>query len=165
MAAGLEGPGRTIYQVYYPLCHQLPYRSWFLFGEQPTYSRQEFEERTGIGALDATGLLRAKAFVGDQQMGYKTAFCQRDVALYGGLLAAALIFGVVRHRVQPVHWLIWLAIGVGPIALDGFSQLFSVPSVAGICNPLWNPTNHTGAKARRCCARSPVSCSALCWCG
>lgn len=73
------------------------------------------------------------------------AFCQRDVAIYGGLLLGALIFGAVRGRaggVRPVHWLVWLIIGVGPIALDGVSQLVSeIPGFLGWVNPLYNAAN------------------------
>jgi len=39
MKAGFETPARMIYTVYSPLCHQLAFRSWFLFGEQAYYPR------------------------------------------------------------------------------------------------------------------------------
>jgi len=124
MNAGLPGPANVIYTMYSPLCHQLGYRSWYLFGERSAYPRDIFQQYTGI---DPDDLWAARGFRGNPQMGYKVAFCERDVAIYGGIFAAGLIYGLpfVRRRLKPLHWLAWILIGVFPIALDGFSQLFS----------------------------------------
>jgi hypothetical protein len=43
MAAGLAFPGRVIYFVYSFLCHQLPERSYFLFGPKISYSLAEIK--------------------------------------------------------------------------------------------------------------------------
>ncbi len=40
MKAGVETPARGIYKVYGGMCHQLSYRSWFFFGDQPVYPRE-----------------------------------------------------------------------------------------------------------------------------
>lgn len=124
MNAGLPGPANVIYTMYSPLCHQLGYRSWYLFGERSAYPRDIFQQYTGI---DPDDLWAARGFRGNPQMGYKVAFCERDVAIYGGIFAAGLIYGLpfVRRRLKPLHWLAWILIGVFPIALDGFLQLFS----------------------------------------
>jgi uncharacterized membrane protein len=124
MRAGLTGPARIIYTVYSPLCHQLGYRSWYLFGEQSNYPRAEFQGRTGIDPNDLWG---ARAFLGSESLGFKVAFCQRDVAIYAGILLAGLVYSLpfVRGRLKPLHWIAWIAIGLVPIGLDGFSQLFS----------------------------------------
>src|SRR5262249_11332887 len=37
--AGLTGPGRLIYTLYSPFCHQYAFRTFFLYGEQPAYPR------------------------------------------------------------------------------------------------------------------------------
>jgi uncharacterized membrane protein len=135
MHGGFTGAAKLIYTVYGPLCHQLGYRSWYLYGEQADYPRAEFQARTGI---DPNDLWAARGFLGDAQMGYKVAFCQRDVAIYGGLLLAGLLYGLpfVRGRVRPLHWLGWAAIGLVPIGLDGFSQLFSQYPYSAL--PLFN---------------------------
>lgn len=135
MRAGFTGAAKLIYTVYGPLCHQLGYRSWFLYGEQTNYPRAEFQARTGI---DPNDLWAARGFLGDAQMGYKVAFCQRDVAIYGGLLLAGILYGLpfVRGRVPPLHWLGWVALGLAPIGLDGFSQLLSQYPYSAL--PLFN---------------------------
>ncbi len=122
--AGLHGSARVLYLAYSPLCHQLGYRSVFLFGERVAYPRDIFQQYTGI---DPDDLLAARNFVGNAQMGYKVALCERDVAIYGAILLSGVIFGLpfVRRRLQPLHWLAWVLVGLAPIALDGFSQLFS----------------------------------------
>jgi len=130
MKVGLELPAAGIYKVYSGMCHQLSYRSWFLFGEQPVYPRAlagvegylTFNQATG---LDEDGLLAARQFVGNEQVGYKTALCQRDVAIYGAMLIFGILFAVTGRRLKSFPIWAWILLGVMPIALDGFSQLLS----------------------------------------
>jgi uncharacterized membrane protein len=122
----------VIYSAYSPLCHQLGFRSFFLFGEQPYYPRAAaampgvltFSQATGLDE-DNSNLFAARAFTGNAQLGYKIAVCQRDVAIYLAILFFGLLFGLTGRRLKPLHWALWLAIGIVPIGLDGFSQLFS----------------------------------------
>lgn len=133
MNAGYPQLARPIYSLYGAVCHQLAFRSWFLFGEQPVYPRagagvegfQTFEQATGIEEDGVSSLLDARNFIGNEQVGYKVAFCQRDVAIYGGMLVFGLIFAATNRRLRSFHWILWILIGCLPIALDGFSQLFS----------------------------------------
>ena len=136
MQAGAELPARAIYTIYSPLCHQFGFRSFFLFGSQPYYPLKEsgltglqtFDEITGLKGLSnpqSLERLQARRFIGDEQTGYKVALCERDVAIYFGLLLFGLIFGLTNRRLPPLHWALWLIIGLGPIGLDGFSQIFS----------------------------------------
>ena len=69
----------------------------------------------------------ARRFVGNEQMGYKMALCERDIGIYGFVLVGGLLFGLLRYRlnIKPLPFVLFLIIGIGPIALDGFSQLFS----------------------------------------
>jgi len=124
MNAGLTGPANIIYTTYSPLCHQLGFRSWYLFGERSAYPRDIFQQYSGI---DPNDFFAARAFLGNAQMGYKVAFCERDVAIYGAIFLGGILYSLsfIRRRLKPMHWLAWLLIGVFPIALDGFSQLFS----------------------------------------
>lgn len=129
MQAGVEQPARWIYRAYSPLCHQLAFRSWFLFGEQPAYPRAlagtRLEPFGQVSGIDESDLYAARAFVGNPQMGYKVALCERDVAIYGGIFLAGLAFAFVRGKLKPLPIALWVLFGIGPIALDGFSQLFS----------------------------------------
>lgn len=129
MHAGLNTPARAIYRIYSPLCHQLAYRSWFLFGEQAYYPLENagldvvtYEEVSGLEADDLYG---ARAFIGDEQVGFKVALCQRDVAIYASMLAAGLVFALFRDRIKPLPLFLWLLLGIMPMALDGGTQLLS----------------------------------------
>lgn len=130
MKFGATTPASWIYKAYSPLCHQLAFRSWFLFGEQPAYPRlaagtslTSYGQATG---LDENDLGAARDFVGDAQLGYKVALCQRDVAIYGGMLLGGLLFVFLRRRLKPLPIWLWILVGVLPIAIDGGTQLLSV---------------------------------------
>lgn len=136
MYLGAEGPAQVIYRVYKPLCHQFGFRSFFLFGEQPFYPLKEaglsgyktFEEATGIVGVDdpySMSRFEARNYVGDSTVGYKTALCQRDVAIYLAILSFGMVYGATGRRLKSLHWLAWILLGIAPIGLDGFSQLFS----------------------------------------
>jgi len=136
MKAGLEAPARAIYTIYSPLCHQFGFRSFFLFGEQAYYPLeqahiagvQSFEQATGILGADnpaGTARLEARQLTGDEELGYKVALCERDVAIYGAILLFGLIFSLTGRRIPALHWAFWLILGLGPIGLDGFSQIIS----------------------------------------
>jgi uncharacterized membrane protein len=127
MKIGAERPARLIYSVYKPLCHQLAYRSWFVFGDQVIYpleragfSGLSYEDLTGNEAED---LFAGRDYIGNERSGYKVALCQRDVAIYGGILLSGLIFGLVRKRLKPLPILVWAILGILPLAIDGGSQL------------------------------------------
>jgi len=136
MNAGATLPARVIYTMYKPLCHQFGFRSFFLFGEQAYYPLQEagiadvktFEQVTGFEDLDnpaAYSRWQAREFTGNETVGYKMALCERDIAIYGAIFLFGLVFALTGRRIKPLHWALWLLIGLGPIGLDGFSQLFS----------------------------------------
>jgi uncharacterized membrane protein len=69
----------------------------------------------------------ARDFPGNPQMGYKTTLCERDMAIYISLLIGAIIFTRIRHRLRPVPIILYVILGLGPIALDGVSQLLGYP--------------------------------------
>lgn len=136
MKAGATLPANVLYTMYKPLCHQFGFRSFFLFGEQPYYPLAEagvphvhtFEEVTGFEDLHnpaAVSRLQARQFVGNEELGYKMALCERDIAIYSGIFLFGLLFAATKRRIKPLHWMLWVLIGMGPIGLDGFSQLFS----------------------------------------
>ena len=136
MNAGITGPAKVIYTVYKPLCHQFGFRSFFLFGEQPYYPLTEahvddvltFEKVTGFIDLRnpaAYSRLQAREFIGNPAVGYKMALCERDMAIYSAIFLFGIVFALSGRRIKPLHWMLWVLIGMGPVGLDGFSQLFS----------------------------------------
>ncbi len=148
MRLGWTGPAQVLYSAYSPLCHQLAFRSWFLYGEQPAYPRaaanvpglqpfENFASDVGQSAGKPVDLstwtqdlfFAAREFVGDPRMGYKVAVCERDVAIYGALLLGGLLYAIpaVRRRVRPAPIWLYLLLGIVPIGIDGFSQLLSYP--------------------------------------
>jgi hypothetical protein len=94
MRAGLERPARAIYAFYTPLCHQLPFRSWYLFGAQPTYTQAELALRFPDEPL------LPHTLIGDPVLGYKVALCQRDTAIYGAITLSGLGYALLRRRVK-----------------------------------------------------------------
>jgi uncharacterized membrane protein len=117
MTAGYDSAARAIYTLFAPFCHQLPERSFFLFGPQLTYTLQELEQLTGPDVP-----LR---YIGDPALGFKMALCQRDMALYLAMLVFGLAFALVRGRLRPLPLKLFVLLSV-PIALDGFGQLLAL---------------------------------------
>ncbi len=185
MKLGWYGPARALYTLYGPFCHQLGFRSFYLFGEQLVYPRElagvegirSFEDvvvedayyrelfaayavnrpdlvvagffegyengdpgemLTGdvVAIWSDTLLETARIHVGNDEMGYKVALCERDVAIYGMLFFGGLIYAIpyVRRRLRPMPMWLYLWVGLVPIGLDGFSQLLSNPPL-----DLWLP--------------------------
>ena len=136
MKVGFETPARIIYRGYGFVCHQLSFRSFFLFGEQPVYPRASaglvgllsLDQATGLEeASTADALLAASRFVGNEVVGYKVALCERDMAIYGSILLFGIVFALTGRRLKSLPWYIWVLVGLVPIGLDGLSQLLSQP--------------------------------------
>ena len=144
MKIGWTAPANALYTLYSPMCHQFAFRSIFLYGEQNFYPREivgtdlrpyeayaaEIEElNPGIAPTDFSldFFMPARAFRGNEQMGYKTTLCARDVAIYLAMFMGGLIYALppVRKRLRPIPLWIYVIAGLGPIGLDGFSQLLS----------------------------------------
>ena len=131
--AGWDAPAEVIYRAYRPLCHQWAFRSFFLFGEQPYYPRASagvsgvltFEQVSGLNDLNDPDRNQARLFEGDATLGYKLALCERDTAIWGAMALFGLLYAATGRRLPKLHWLIWFLVGLVPIGLDGFSQLFS----------------------------------------
>lgn len=137
---GIDTPANLIYRFYSIMCHQLPFRSWFLFGEQAYYPRAlagvpgaiTWEQISGKTTVD---VFQDRLFVGNPLVGYKVALCERDVAMYAAMLIFGLVFAASGKRIRSIPWYLWVLIGLGPIGIDGFSQLPDL--IAGL--PSWLP--------------------------
>ena len=150
MNAGITGPARIIYTAYGPMCHQMASRSFFLFGEQDVYPRElagtvaytpievympdipEFED-VSLDPVEWTEfLMPARQFLGNVQMGYKMALCERDIGIYLFVLLGGLIYPLVRRytRIKALSPMAFIILGMGPVGLDGFTQLLSMYGIA-----------------------------------
>ena len=130
LANGNTRPANLIYNVYGRFCHQLAFRSWFIFGEQAAYPKENanieglatYEEVTGLAPSDVEA---AFTFRGNQILGYKVALCQRDVAIYGSILVFGLLFSLTKRKIPTLPITAWVILGLVPIGLDGMSQIIS----------------------------------------
>lgn len=144
MKLGWTLPAQVLYTLYSPMCHQFAFRSIFLYGEQPFYPReianspyQSYEtattnienvaKPTSLSDFSLEFIWSSREFRGNETMGYKTTLCARDVAIYVALFIGGLIYQRLRYRVRPLPIWIFVIAGLGPIGLDGFSQLLSYP--------------------------------------
>lgn len=115
MAAGWTGPGEFLYQLYALFCHQLPQRSWFLFGPKFTYTPAEIQQVAPMA--DAWAL---RAFYGTPEMGWKVAWSDRMISFYT-MTPIFGLFHVLLRRLRPIRPLPWrlLILALLPLALDG----------------------------------------------
>lgn len=135
MKLGLTTPARIIYTIYMPACHQLPDRSYFLFGEKPVYTLSELE---ADNVLPGTSILERRRYIGDETLGWKVALCERDVAIWGSMFLLGFVFLLLGRRVRPLS--MWgFALFLVPIAVDGLSQL------VGLRTSTWWLRTITGA--------------------
>jgi len=119
MRFGLTGPAQAIYFGYSFVCHQLPERSYFLFGSQPSYPLAAINR-----VWPGTDPLTLRQFIGNAEFGYKVAWSDRMVSLYTGIWIGSLIFALVRRRLRPISLLTYVLLAL-PMAIDGTSHLIS----------------------------------------
>jgi len=122
MHLGWEAPAGVIYAIYSVLCHQLPDHSYFLFG--PSLVPQAPTLIAG-GMPVTDSLLIERAFIGNAEIGWKVALCQRDIAIYAGVLVAGLSYALVRQRTKPLPFKLFVVLAI-PMAIDGGTQLMGL---------------------------------------
>jgi uncharacterized membrane protein len=120
MQIGATGPAQALYAFYSTQCHQLPERSFFLFGPKLMYSLPEIQ--AAFLPTRDTAILRQ--FIGSAEMGWKVAWSDRMVSFYTSMLMAALVYARVRWSLSrlPLWSLVLLML---PMALDGGTHLVS----------------------------------------
>lgn len=133
MDAGWTVPAKAIYTIYRPACHQRPERSYFYGGPAAIYSVEELE----AAGVDTNPFVRA---IGNEQVGWKVAFCERDVAIYGSIFLTGLAYAVFRKQLSAKRMrLRRFALFLVPMAIDGIVQLF------GLYESTWLMRSLTGA--------------------
>jgi len=120
MHVGWSGAGRAIYFIYSLFCHQLPERSFFLFGPQSMYSLAEIQ----AAWESTTNALLLRRFIGSGTMGWKVAWSDRMIAFYGSIWLFGTAWWFLRRKFRPLPW--W-AFGVLllPMAVDGGTHAIS----------------------------------------
>ncbi len=119
MQIGATGVGNGIYFFYQFFCHQLPERSFFLFGPRPMYPLPEISAVT-----HSVDPLVLRTFIGGPGWGWKVAYSDRMVSMYTGMWFASLGFAVIRRRVRPLP--VWgFILFALPMAIDGGTHFLS----------------------------------------
>lgn len=125
MQTGWTGAGTAIYFLYSFFCHQLPERSFFLFGRETMYSLSEIQAAWQV----TNNPMILRGFTGTAEMGWKVAWSDRMISLYTSVWIFALVWYVLRRRVKPLaRW--GLVLLLLPLAVDGGTHLLS--DLAGI---------------------------------
>ena len=83
--------------------------------------------RDDLEAFSVPQQIAARHFIGDPVFGYKTSLCARDLAIYTMIFVGSVIYSRYRWRIRPISILLYVLVGLGPVALDGLSQLLSYP--------------------------------------
>src|SRR4030042_6275451 len=114
MKLGWNTPARAIYIIYSFLCHQLPQRSYFLFGSNLTYSLPEIQSVW----QNTLNPLILRQFIGNPEMGWKVAWSDRMVSMFTSLWLLGLLWWPLRRRLPRLPW--WgLVLFLLPMAVDG----------------------------------------------
>ena len=127
-----------IYTLYHPLCHQLPERSYFLFGRDHLLDVYSLSQLNDLGYLRNSSILARKYFVGNASIGYKMAFCQRCFAIYTTFFLSGIAFGITGRRWKRLSFKAYLLF-ILPMGIDGGLQLI------GLHESSWMLRTITGA--------------------
>ncbi len=120
MELGWVRAGGAIYLLYTALCHQLPQRSFFLFGSRPMYSLSEIQTVW----QNTNNPLILRQFKGDSGFGWKVAWSDRMVFMYTSIIIWGILFWLLRKRLKPLP--LWgLLLFLIPMGIDGVTHLVS----------------------------------------
>ncbi|QPC83112.1 DUF2085 domain-containing protein [Phototrophicus methaneseepsis] len=124
MQLGWTVPARVIYIIYSPLCHQMAQRSFFLFGEQAMYNIAELP--VPISGNTVSDMVALRSFIGNPDMGWKVAWSDRMVYMYGAVLLVSIAYVLLRHRrpIRPLG-LFFATLLLIPLVVDGTSHMLS----------------------------------------
>src|SRR5687768_10417257 len=92
MNLGWTSAAKVVYLIYSFQCHQLPERSYFLFGRQAMYSLAAIQAAWQI----TTDPFTLRQFIGNPEMGWKVAWSDRMVSMYTSILFGGLLYRLVR---------------------------------------------------------------------
>lgn len=120
MHIGWDAAARVLYFVYSFFCHQLPERSFFLFGQKAMYPLTDIQA-VWQNTFDP---LILRKFIGNPEMGWKVAWSDRMVSFYTSVWLFAVIWWPLRQKIKPLPF--WgFVLLLLPIALDGGTHMLS----------------------------------------
>ncbi len=125
MALGWTIPGRLIYLVYSFFCHQLPERSYFLFGPEFSYTLTEIQ----AAWHNTNNIVILRQFIGNAPMGWKIAWSDRMVSMFTSLWLFGILWGSLKQKIRRMPWWVLILLLL-PMALDGTTHFIS--DIAGI---------------------------------
>ena len=117
MHVGASGPANLIYLFYSPQCHQLPQRSYFLFGDRLMVPLRDI-----LAVYPTSDPLLLRPFLGTPELGWKVAWSDRMVSLFTPLFVGGLLYGLSGKRWKPQPWRWRLLVPYLPLVLDGSSH-------------------------------------------
>lgn len=120
MRLGWNSLANAIYLFYSFQCHQLPQRSFFLFGNQDMYSLTELQ----AAGVDTANPILSRQFIGNVEMGWKVAWSDRMVGMYTSIWLASQLYGLIKKRIKPISLLTFAVLSL-PMAIDGTTHLLS----------------------------------------
>ncbi len=120
MRLGWAGGGKAIYLIYSFFCHQLPQRSFFLFGPKVMLSLSEIQSAW----QQTLNPLVLRQFIGNPAMGWKVAWSDRMVSMFTSTWLFGLIWWPFRKKIGKLPW--WgVALFLLPMALDGGTHMLA----------------------------------------
>jgi len=120
MYMGWTGTGKAIYFIYSFFCHQLPERSFFLFGEKIMYTLPEIQSAW----QDTINPMILRQFTGNELMGWKIAWSDRMISFYTSVWVFAALWFPFRRKVKSLSW--WgFVLLLLPLIMDGGTHTIS----------------------------------------
>lgn len=122
--AGIEPVGDAIYAIYAPVCHQMAQRSFFLFGDQLMYQPDQLPLK--LTADLTANTLALKGFNGNEVIGWKVAWSDRMVYMYGATWLAGVMYVIVSRyrRVKRLSIPLFILLML-PMLIDGGTHMLS----------------------------------------
>ena len=123
MATGFTGLGQAIYRFFSFQCHQLPQRSYYLFGQASGLQTYSLDQVIAWGA-DPSNALTLRTFIGNPDIGFKIAIAHRLTAIHTAMFATALLWALIGRRLPRLSILGLVVLSL-PMALDGGSHMLN----------------------------------------
>lgn len=120
MRLGWTGGANAIYLAYSFVCHQMPQRSFFLFGPRFMYPLEQIQS-VWQDTIDPWVL---RQYVGEPVLGWKVAWSDRMVSMYTSVLIFAWLWYPFRKKIRSLS-LRGFILFLLPMGIDGITHFIS----------------------------------------